>query len=180
MQITGTSGTIAEVNDRKQVLARAVNVSAIHEAALLGNAFSWNAISADIDAGDTALLVRNDSGTKYLVIEKIYIYSDVATAVDVHLVTTSFTAAGTAVTAVALNKSKSATADATAYADETGNTQGDIIVTLHTQELTTAQQGFDYDLRGAVILGDDQAIGVDIVAEGVAFECTIFGYFIDK
>jgi hypothetical protein len=180
MQVTGTTGVIAEVNNVQQILTRAVSVSAIHEASLLGNAFSWNAISADLTAADTALLVRNDSGTKYLVIEKLYIYSDVATAVDVHLVTTSFTAAGTVVTAVALNKSKSATADATAYADETGNTQGDIIVTLHTQELTTAQQGFDYDFNGAVILGDDQAIGVDIVADSAGFECSILGYFIDK
>ena len=180
MLIQGTTGVTAEVNDARQVLTRAVNVSAIHEASLLGNAFAWNAESADLAAGATALLVRNDSGTKNLVIEKIYIYSDIATAVDVHLVTASFTADGTAVTGVSLNKSTSATADATAYANETGNTQGDIIVTLHTQELTTAQQGFDYNLHGAVILGDDQAIGVDIVADGAAFECTIFGYFIDK
>lgn len=180
MQITGTTGTIAEVNDAKQILTRAVHVSAIHEAALLGNAFSWNAITENLAAAGTALLVRNNSGTKYLVIEKIYVYSDVATSVDVHLVTADFTAAGTAVTGVALNKAKSAVADATAYANETGNTQGDIIVTLHTQELTTAQEGFDYNLNGAVILGDNQAIGVDIVEDSAAFECTIFGYFIDK
>lgn len=179
MRINGNTYT-AEVNAESQLLTRAIQVSALHEAALKGEAFAWNAISADIAAAATALLVRNDSATKYLVIEKIYVYADAATAVDIHLVTASFTAAGTAVTGVALNKTKSSVADATAYANETGNTQGDIIVTLHTQELTTAQEGFDYDLNGAVILGHDQAVGVDLVADTAAFECTIFGYFIDK
>ena len=178
MQVIGTTGVIAEVNDDKQLTTRAVSVSALHEASLSGQAFAWNAVSADIDAGDTALLVQNTSSSKKLVIEKIYVYSDVATAVDVHLVTASFTIAGTAVTGVCLNKANPTVAPATAKADETGNTQGNIIITLHTSELTTSQEAVEYDFSGSVIIGQNQAIGVDLVAELAAFECTIIGYFL--
>jgi len=180
MQLTGTTGTIADVNDSKQLKTRAATVSAIHEASLNGQAFAWNAVSADVAALATALAVRNDSSTKYLVIDKLYVYSDVATAVDVHLVTATYTSAGTAVTGVCLNKAKATVASATAHANETGNTQGDIILTLHTPELTTSAEAVGYDFKGSVILGQNQAIGVDLVADSAAFECTIIGYYIDK
>ena len=173
-------GYNAEVNSDNQLVTRAVSISALHQASLNSEAFAWNAVTADIAGAETALCVRNDSSTKYLVIDKLYVYSDVPTAVDVHLVTANFTAAGTAVVGVCLNKASATIADATAKADETGNTQGDIILTLHTPELTTAAESVSYDFEGAVILGDDQAIGVDIVADSAAFECTIIGHYIDK
>ena len=159
---------------------RAVNVSALHEASLNGDAYSWNAVSADIDATDTALLVRNDSSSRLLVIEKLYVWSDVATAVDVHFTNgAAFTPAGTAVTGVNLNRSLVKVADATAKADETANTQGNIFLTLHSNELATDQFGIDYDFKGGVVLGKNGCIAADIVAEPTAFECTIIGYFID-
>jgi hypothetical protein len=145
-------GSYAAVTSDNQLQTRAVQISALHDACLNGDAYAWNAISADIDATDTALLVRNDSSTRYLVIEKVYVYCDVATAIDVHVIPNStFTAAGTAVTGVNLLAGSGKTADATALADETGNTQGSIIVTLHTAELTTAQMGIDYDFKGGVL-----------------------------
>lgn len=177
----GSSGAIAAVTTENKLQTRAVQISALHEACLNGDAYAWNAISADIDGGDTALLVRNDSSTRYLVVEKLYVYSDVATSIDVHVIGTStFTAAGTAVTGVNLNPSSGNVADATAFADETGNTQGSIILTLATAELTTHQEGIDYDFKGGVILGTNDCIGVDIVADSAAFECSIIGYFVDR
>lgn len=180
MNIKGINGNTAEVNSDQQLKTYAVNVSALHAASMKGKAFAWNAISADIAAAATALAVRNDSTTEYLVIEKLYVYSDVATAVDVHLVTATYTSAGTAVTGVCLNKAKATVASATAHANETGNTQGDIIITLHTPELTTSAESVEYEFNGGVILGQNQAIGVDLVADSAAFECTIIGYYIDK
>ena len=180
MNLTGINGNMAEVNSDQQLKTYAVNVSAIHAASLKGKAFAWNAINANIDAGDTALCVRNDSATEYLVIEKLYAYSDVASDIDVHLITATFTAAGTAVTGVCLNPAKATVASATAKADETGNTQGSIIVTLRNNEVGSDQFSIDYDFKGAVILGQNQAIGVDLVVESGAFECTIIGYFIEK
>ena len=125
-------------------------------------------------------MVRNESDTRYLVIEKLYVYSDVATAVDVHLTNRAvFTAAGTAVTGVGLNSKIQKVAKATAFANETGNVQGNIIITLHTSELTTSQEGVEYNFEGGVILGRNGVIAADLVADSAAFECTIIGYFVD-
>lgn len=176
----GGSGYQAAVTTGNKLQTRSVQISALHEASLNGDAYAWNAVSADIDANDTALLVRNDSDTRYLVIEKLYAYSDVATALDVHIIPNStFTAAGTTVTGVNLRGGSGKVADATARADETGNTQGSIIITLHTSELTTHQEGIDYDFKGAVVLGKNSCLAVDIVADSAAFECTFIGYFLD-
>ena len=140
MRITGDTGNNAGVNDDLQLQTRAVSVSAIHEASLNGQAFSWNTPTYDPDALDTALLVRNDSSTKKLVIEKVYFRCDTATAFDIHIVTASFTIAGTnAVTGVCLNQSSPTVADATAYGDETGNTQGSIIWTGYAPLAVNAQ-----------------------------------------
>ena len=69
-QILSGGGThLANVNVRNQLLTRAIAVTPIHEASLLGNAFSWTAVLADIDTGDTGLLVSNAADSKWLVIE---------------------------------------------------------------------------------------------------------------
>lgn len=173
-------GYQAAVTSDNQLQTRAVQVSALHNASLNGDAYAWNAISADINAGDTALLVRNNSDTRYLVISKMYVWVDVVAQVDVHVIPTStFTAAGTAVTGVNLLAGSGKVADATALADETGNTQGSIILTLHTNELETAQFGTEYDFKDGVILAKNSCIAADIVDEPAAFECTFIGYFLD-
>lgn len=174
-------GYQAEVSSGLQLQTRALSVSPLHAASLNGDAYAWNAVSADIDAADTALLVRNDSDTRYLVIEKVYVYADIATTVDIHVIPNStFTIAGTTVTGVNLNTGSGKVADATARADETGNTQGSIICTLATPELTTHQEGQWFEPEGGVILSKNSCLGVDIVGDSAAFECTIIGYFLDR
>lgn len=183
MRIEDGAGTgyQAAVTSAKKLQTRAMQISAWHEACLNGDAYAWNGISADIDTGDTALLVRNDSATRYLVIEKLYIWCDVAAQFDVHVIPHStYTLAGTAVTGVNLLVGSGKVADATAKADETGNTQGSIILTLHTNELATDVFGLDYDFHGGVILGQNSCIAVDIIGESAAFEATFFGYFVDR
>jgi hypothetical protein len=180
MRIEGNTYT-AEVNKDSQLLTRAVAITALHNASLKGDAYSWKAVNANIDATDTALLIRNDSVTRYLVVEKLYVWSDVASAIHVHMTNkATFTATGTAVVGVNLNTASNNVAPATAIADETANTQGNIILTLETNETTTDIFGITYDFNGSVILGQNGCIAVDLVAEPAAFECTIIGYFLDR
>lgn len=169
-------GYQVEVNSDQQLEVAAKVKSAFAKASEKGNAFAWTAVSADIDATDTALLVCNDSQTKKLHITKVYCYSDVPTRIQIHLPTYP-TLAGTAVVGVCLNKALNKTAEATAKADETGNSQGSIIKVLVTNELTTDQFAVKHDFEGAVILGYHQSIAVDLVAESAAFDCSIEGYF---
>lgn len=160
-----------------------ITTSEINKAAVRGDAYAWNAVTSNIDATDCMLMVRNLSPNRLLVINRIYVWVDVATAIDVHISTnaTTFSAGGVgaAVVGVNLNTSSAKVADAGAYSDDAGVTQGTIITTLHTNELATDVFGIDYQTNDEIVLGTNGCIGVDDITEPAAFECTIIGYFID-
>jgi hypothetical protein len=148
-----------------------------------GDAYLWQNVSADIATGETMILVRNDSSTRLLAIHGIYIGNGnvAATTYDIHYVTTAFTAAGTAVVGVNMNANFGAAVDVTAYADETGNTQGTVlmdyisIVAGKGDFLTAANASF---LDGLVLAGGT-ALGIDQITESTAGVGGIYGYFID-
>lgn len=175
-QIIGNGGYISKVSPDGGLLTRVPDEL---------EAYAWNAVSANIDAGDTAILVCNDSTSKHLHIVKAYIRTDVAAQVDWH-VPAYGTWAGTAITGVPLNRQRSAssTAPATAKADETGNTQGSIILTTYQHVAVNAQTTCSVaqwvDFGGLVVLGYHQSIAADLIDEPGAFECTIWGYFEDN
>jgi len=172
----GTGSKLAVIDSQADVLT----TSAIHQAAIRGDAFAWNSVSENLAAGDTALCVRNLSQDRLLVINRIYVYSDIATAIDVHIQTSSATFGGTAVVGVNLNTSSAEVADANAATNDDTVTIGTIIFTLHTNEDTADQFSVDYVTNDEIILGTNGCIGVDILAEIVAgHECSIIGYYID-
>lgn len=182
--ILGGNGNLANVNSRKQLLTRTIAVPPIHEASLLGNAFSWTAVTANIDTGDTALLVVNNSATKWLVISKAYVRVDVASQVKFH-VPAAATWAGTAVVGVNLNRASAVVADASAYADESGaafaaaNTVLTVYCPVATNAQVTTSFGLQIDFGDAIILAQNDALAADVIAEPAAFECTFIGYFVD-
>lgn len=141
-----------------------------------GRTFSWSAVSADIDAGDTALLLCNDDPERKLYIAKVNLWCDVAQQFTIHSPAYA-TFAGTAVVGTNLNRASSNIALATAKADETANTQGTIITTVRNNELATDVFAVDVDFEGALVLGYHQSVAVDLVAEPGAFEATIYGYY---
>ena len=170
------SSNYAKINKNNQLETESITISGLQDASESGEAYSWAAVTANLGAGGTALCVVNTSTTKDLVIEKVYCWSDVASDIDIHLPAVA-TWAGTAVTGVCLNRELSKTADAVAYANETGNTQANLVATLHTNETATDIHGLEYDLQGGVILGYNDAIAVDIAADSGAFTCNIVGYY---
>ncbi len=181
----GDATIAAEVNASNQLSTRSVGVSAIHEATLLGNAYSWHAETADLAATETALFLANESKTMLLVITGAYIRCDLATQIDFHFPDYPATPAGTAVTGVNLNRGSTNVAAATAFADETGQaSQGAIFITGYhhvatTGETTTSVPVY-YDFEDMVILGEHDIVAVDVVENtAAAFECTFIGYYID-
>ncbi|MFA5163819.1 MAG: hypothetical protein WC441_04880 [Patescibacteria group bacterium] len=168
----------AGVNKDGQLQVDASIQSALAYASTKGDAYSWTTGTANIDATDCALCVINRSRTRYLVISKMYVYTDVPTAIPVYSPAAA-TWAGTAITGVNLNRTSTLTADALAYRDETGNTQANLVVNLQTNETTTDEFGIDYDFQDSVILGYNQAIAVDLTEESAAFNVTIIGYYVD-
>jgi len=167
------SGREAEVNSSYALVAAATVSEEAHAAALAGLAFTWANATYDYDAADTILLVRNESRDYDLVITDIWYWSDTETEVDVQCPTATFTIAGTAVTGVNTNRKSSIVAPVTAKCDETGNVKGVIVYALRA----AADREYHYDTRGMLILGNDQAVGVDYVTAGAEAHVTIAGYF---
>lgn len=186
-QIKDGSGDsyLAGVNDRNQLLTRSIGVTPIAEASLRGEAFSWTAVSANIDVGDTALVLTNKTDTKWLIISSAYVRVDVATQVKFHLPAAFTPTPGTEVIGVNLNTNYAGTALAQAYCDDDGVAfaAANTILTLYLPNAVNAQVttsiGQHVDFKDAVILGYNESIAVDIITEPGAFECTFTGYFIE-
>lgn len=184
MNITGTEGTIAKVNSSHQVETRAVQISPMCAATERGDAFSWTSVTGNLAALATGLLVANLSKTRKLVIQSLYVYSDVPTLLKVHVPVAATWAGGTEVVGNNLNREMaSVLPDAVAYRDEAGCAfaAANTILTIATNETTTDQFGVMIENLhgGAIILGYDDAIAVDVVADSGAYEMTISGYYID-
>jgi hypothetical protein len=139
-----------------------------------GDAYTWNFLTYDPAAGDTIGLIKNTSESKELHIDSIIMSSDVETVITIHLPTTEVTPTGTAVTGVNLNTRSVKIAPATAITDETNNTQGDIIFQT---EIQAAGEPFVKNYEGALIIGQNRSIGLDLVADAGAFNLTIEGHF---
>ena len=181
--IDGTgNGYQAKVNKLNQL---ATSANALHQASLLGDAFAWNAVSANIDTTDCCLLVCNKSSTRWLVISYADVQADTAGQVDFKLAECAgLTLAGTGVTGVCLNRAINKTAPASAYADETASPAATVFYTYYQHLCVNAQTTTApitrIEFHDSIILGLDDAIGIDTIVEPAAgFEASIVGYFID-
>ena len=179
---TGTGRKVGVSLDNRLETTTVTEPRLAHESKKHENSYSWTSVSADIDAGDTALWVANTSTTKDLHISSIYVWADVATQFKIHVPAYPATPAGTAVVGNNLNRTSGVLAEALAYTDESANafSAANVILTLRNNEVGTDQFGVLHDFSGSLILGYRNAVAVDIIAESGAFECTIFGYFEDK
>ncbi len=180
------NGYTAKVNSDNQLTVRVVIVSALHNASLKGDAFAWNAVSANRATTDNLLLVNNDSTSRWLVIDHCYIVGDIAGQMDFKLLNTAaLTLDGTVVVGVNLNRGSNKIADATAKSNDAQTGTATIFYTIYqhlaenTQGTTAAMKRVDFE--GAIILGENDAFGIDTILEPAAgFEATAIGYFLDK
>ena len=166
MGITGRSPTQPEYTTQKSHL--------LHSSIADGLAYSWSNATYNYDAADTILAVQNTSTTHNLHIDQIWCHGDTTTRVIVHATSEDgFTIAGTTVTGVNLNRASSNTAAATARADETGNTQGNIIWagSIPADNATPVAIGL------GVILDLNDAIAVDFTDDGGEALVTIIGHY---
>jgi hypothetical protein len=172
------NGYKAKVDSQNRLYTFATAESEMHFAAENGTAYSWTSVSANLAAGDTAILLCNDDSERKMHIDMVYMYSDVPTQFKFHYPAYA-TWAGTAITGVNFNRTSSQIALASCYADETGNTfaAANVFLTTRSNELTTDQFGFELSFRNSVILGYHDAIAIDIIEDSAAFEATIWGYY---
>jgi hypothetical protein len=142
-----------------------------------GVAYRLTALSADVDAGDTLLLVKNVNTRDFKVDHIVINGGNVASLYDIHYqATADTTPAGTAVLAAPLNPNGDSGegGDLTAKADETGySTQGTIL----EEASVGANSRVVVDMNG-LTLGYNQAVAVDQVTESTSGGCTLVGYFV--
>jgi len=169
------NGYKAEVNVDKQLVTFSISETEFEFISKeKGQAYSWASGTYDPAAGDTILLIKNTSSTKKLHIDLIILSTDTDTRVVIHAPTTEVTPTGTAITGTNLNLTSSNAADATAIRDETDNSQGNVI---WSAEIFAASGPHEVDMAGALILGTNDSIGVDYVADVGACDVTIMGHF---
>jgi hypothetical protein len=173
------NGYKVKVDEYNRLWVRATAESALHhESVEHGNAYAWTAVSADIDTGDTAILVCNDDPDKRLIIDHIFLWTDVAAQFKIHV--PAYAAFdGTAIVGVNLNRTSNKIALATAKADDAQNAfvAANTILTVHTNELATDTFAVEVDMKNALVLGYHDTVAVDIIGESAAFEATIWGYY---
>lgn len=140
-----------------------------------GLSFTWTVLTVDQGAGaQTGLLLQNTSDQFLLHIEDVIVSSDVATEIDIHLTDkAALTHSGTNVVGICLNQNAIRVAPATATADEANNAQGNII---DTQQIA-ADEPYHRHFGGALILGKNGIVAVDITEDVGGISCSISGYF---
>jgi hypothetical protein len=170
------SGRRAKVNvDNMLHVYSVTNPRFADAASRFSLAFSWSNISYDYDAGDTILLVKNEDPDRLLRIGPLYASSDAITEMIVHSPACT-TPTGTAVTGTNLDRRSSNIAKATAIADETTNTQANVVMRCRL----FADFTFGFDFAGALVLGEDQCIAIDFADAGTSASVTIIGYYQDN
>jgi len=128
----------------------------------------------NFDATDTWLMVTNNSRDKLLRIQAIMLAGDATGRVQIH--TPAFpTLAGTLLTAVRLNNPLQTTTqpDATGYADETGNTQANVIM----EPIVIASTTLMIPIEGMISLGYHESLAIDFTVEQTYAAATIIGWF---
>ena len=175
MKLEGaTGGNVLNVDVDGRAETTSVIQNSLEHYTDSGDSWAWSNVTYDPDAADTIILVQNTHATKDLYISQIHFSSDTASEVIVHLTNgATFTPTGTAIVATTLINNVGGIPFGTAVGDETANAQGNII--FHTKVLANVPNQFD--MNNAVVLGNNQSIGVDLVAAATAAYATIWGYY---
>lgn len=142
-----------------------------HVSEVRGNTFIWNTGPVDLGAGDTVLLVKNNSD-EVLHINSIIISSDTMSQWRIFFPTSEVTVTGTTVVGLNMNTASSKIALASAASNETNNSGGDIVCNLFLSANTVAAS----DLRG-IILGKNVSIAIDQIANTTTASVAIIGFF---
>ncbi len=180
--IVGAGGDAAGVNSQNEM--KVYNPSSIHKAALLGDAYAWPAVSANLAATDCLMLVANTAVDRLLVINRILFQGDIVGNMTLKISdVTGLTLAGTAaIVGVNLNSSSGKSAPATAFSGETQSAATSIILAWAQSLPYAGVAGIMNEFRtdDAIVIGYNGAFGIDTILEPAAkFEATVFGYFID-
>jgi len=170
------SGEGAKVNKEGQLTVNAITEKSIeHESEENGSAYNWSSDLVDVAAANgTVLLIKNTSDTN-LHIECIKVANgSTASEYTIHLPTTEVTVTGTTITGTNLNTTSANVAEATAAADETNNSQGNVLATM----FLAVDSNDTFETPG-LIIGKNKSVAVDVVVDTTESAVTIIGHYED-
>lgn len=162
---------------RGEPLVRAISQAQLAHESELGLAFSWVSLNADIDIGDTILIVRNTS-KDFLVMSTITgLPANVACSYSVNIgnSTTAFSG-GSTVVAKSLNQSIPNNAfDHDAHTDEESIADGTQIEGIWVPTTSSIHQSLS-----GVILGKNDFIQINQETESTSGRVILKGFFIPE
>ena len=162
---------------RGEPLIRAIAQEQVAHESQLGLAFTWVSLNADINIGDTALIVRNTSDEFLVMTEITGFPANVSCdySINVGNSTTAFSG-GTAVVAANLNQLfPNKTFDYDAHTDETAIADGTLVDGLWVSTV----QSNTKSLAG-IILGKNDFIQVNQETESTSGRIILKGFFIEE
>lgn len=174
---SGSSGNVADVNSDFQLLTKSVSESELEFVSEKdAQAYSVSSTFATGGADVEILYLQNTSATKRLYID--YFLGGAAAATLFTIFQTSSTAGGSVVTPKNINLSGGNSADALAYGNAavTGITAAGATDVLFYDGTSAAYQFTKLDTKGAIILGQNDAVCITAAANTTVFATLAFHY----
>ena len=169
------SGRQAKVDDENRLVTSATNTPKIASVSQNnGESYVWTAY-VDWGADKNAIWLRNDSNSLKLHIDRISITAAAAAVVEVW-VGNGNTVGGTTVTGVNLNRSSGKTADATCRHTNTNVDAGTGMTLLGTYHIPATTISC-IQFGGALLLGVNREVAVNLVTDVGNTAINVFGYF---
>lgn len=162
---------------RGEPLVRAISQEQIAHESELGLAFSWISANADINIGDTVLIVRNTSD-EFLVMSEITAMPANVTceySINTGNATTTFSG-GSAVVAINLNRQFSTQVfDYDAHTDEESVADGDLVDGIWCSIVESNTKSL-----AGIILGKNDFIQINQETESTSGRIIVKGFFIPE
>jgi len=175
MRIEGRSGNIVEVDDDGYLQSRSIIEDPFMRASRQGKAWTFEAPTIDIDAGDTILFIKNTADDSLFLHSILLNGSNVICEYDLGLGKATTTPAGTDVVPQSTNTEFTKDSETNAKTDETAVATATVMMRFWTVVAGTGAQPPEYSLHG-LILGKNHYVQVNQVTESTSGSVLIKAY----
>ncbi len=162
----------AEVNDEGELIVRSVVESELEHASINGTAYVWQAVTADVGAGDTLLFIKNLGDTPLILDRANFLGGNVASLYNILLGKATTVPDAINITGRNLNQRFGDDADVHAVADEDTVADGTLMESIHVPVTVMLEWNLD-----GYILEKGVYIQINQVTESTAGGTAIIGHF---
>jgi len=167
-----STGAGQKINDEGQAITRAIAESEIEHASSQGQAYVWQAPTADVAAGDTLLFIKNLGDTPLILDRVNFLGGNVASLYNILIGKATTTPDTINVTGRNLNQRFADAADVHAVSDEDTVADGTLMESIHVPVTVMLEWNLD-----GYILEKGVYIQINQVTESTAGGAAIIGHF---